>query len=400
MGHVLSAPISSKMLTRESKWGIRVGTCEMQGYRINMEDQMSVRLGLSERHPTHCFAGVFDGHAGTKASEYLRDNLVQKVSELKDPSDPEQLKQCVLEVDANFLSSSSLDNKEHGSTCIFAVFWPNHDLSETDEAKKSWNVLVSNVGDSRAMILRANGTCVSLSKDHKPEDPVEEARIIRAGGTQRDNRVDGQLAMSRAIGDYQYKSNPNLDVLDQKVIPLAVVERETIFPGDKLFVCCDGIVEHMENEDACRVISQELSSLEDSKNFDPASIIPTVFEESLRTGSKDNMSGILINFGTADFPSDAKASEYVPGPFNPYSHDETFFNAYKDDALKHGVPADQWLKLAQAVQVTTPVAESPFASIPGLPNMTPAKFQALLPYLLNSGQLQVVNGDDDEEDLA
>ena len=136
------------------------------------------------------------------------------------------------------------------------------------------------------MILRKDGTCVSLSKDHKPEDPLEEARIIRAGGTQRDNRVDGQLAMSRAIGDYQYKANPNLEVLDQKVIPLAVIERETIYAGDKLFVCCDGIVEHMENEDACRVISQELSALEDSTNFDPAAIIPTVFEEALRTGSK------------------------------------------------------------------------------------------------------------------
>ena len=169
MGNVLPGPVASKMIRRESKWGIRVGSAEMQGYRINMEDQMSIRLGLSESHPNHCFAGVFDGHAGTKAAEYLRDNLVQKVSELKDPTDPEQLKECVMRVDAAFISSSDPEIKDHGSTCIFAVFWPNHDMSEMDEKKKSWSVRISSVGDSRAMILRADGSCVSLSKDHKPQ---------------------------------------------------------------------------------------------------------------------------------------------------------------------------------------------------------------------------------------
>lgn len=298
-----------------------------------------------------------------------------------------------------FLRDSTLENKEHGSTCIFAVFWPNHDISETDESKKSWSVLVSNVGDSRAMILRKDGTCVSLSRDHKPEDPVEEARIIRAGGTQSQNRVDGQLAMSRAMGDFQYKANPNLAVLDQKVIPLAEIQTDTIYAGDQLFVCCDGIVEHMENEDACAVISEELKKLEGDARTNPdcAAIIPVVFEKALETGSKDNMSGILLNFGTSDYPADAKTSEYVPGPFTPYAHDKTFFNAYKDDALKHGVSPDEWLQMAQSVPAPPNVIESPFSDIPGLQNMTPQKMQALLPFLLNSGhQLVPEDGDDDE----
>jgi serine/threonine protein phosphatase PrpC len=40
------------------------------------------------------------------------------------------------------------------------------------------------------------------------------------------------------------------------VIPLAEIQTDTIYAGDQLFVCCDGIVEHMENEDACAVISE------------------------------------------------------------------------------------------------------------------------------------------------
>lgn len=348
MGNVLPGPIASKMIRRESKWGIRVGSAEMQGYRLNMEDQMSVRLGLSESHPNHCFVGVFDGHAGTKTSEYLRENLVQKVSELKDPTDPEQLKECVMNVDADFLSSSDPEVKENGSTCIFAVFWPNHDMSENDEKKKSWSVRIASVGDSRAMILRADGTCVSLSKDHKPENPEEEERIVKAGGFQQMNRVDGQLAMSRAIGDYQYKSNPNLTALEQKVIPLADIQSDTIFPGDHLFVCCDGIVERMDNSDACQIISQELETLNNPRNYDPATIIAEVFERALESGSQDNMSAILVNFGTEDFSSDSKSSEWVPGPYARHARNSTFVNAYMEDAAKHGVSNSDALAMAQA----------------------------------------------------
>lgn len=359
---------------------------------------MSVRLGLSESHPNHCFAGVFDGHAGQKASEYLSANLVNNIAELKDPTDHEQVRACVMATDAQFLSSSSLEHKEHGSTCIFSVFWPNHDISEKDESKKSWSCLVANVGDSRAMILRADGTCVSLSTDHKPEDPPEEARIGRAGGFVRDNRVDGQLAMSRAMGDWQYKANPALAVADQKVTPICDITTETIRPGDQLFICCDGIVEHMQNEDACRCLTEELGKLSDTKNFDCAELIPPVFELSLTSGSKDNMSAILINFGTEDYPDDVQKSQFMPGPFAPYAHDETFFNAYRDDALKHGVAAEEWLAMAQQVVATRQLPASPFSDIPGLQGMTPQKLQAMLPYLLGTGQIQLVNGEDGEEE--
>ena len=42
-------------------------------------------------------------------------------------------------------------------------------------------MISANVGDSRAILSRA-GTAIDLTKDHKPNDPVERARIESLGG--------------------------------------------------------------------------------------------------------------------------------------------------------------------------------------------------------------------------
>ena len=44
-----------------------------------------------------------------------------------------------------------------------------------------------------------------MSRDHKPEDEDEYARIEAAGGAVHDGRVQGNLNLSRALGDWSYK---------------------------------------------------------------------------------------------------------------------------------------------------------------------------------------------------
>ena len=66
-------------------------------------------------------------------------------------------------------------------------------------------IFCANTGDSRAILGR--GTSVfDLSDDHKPENEDEAIRIIEAGGSIEDNRVNGKLSLSRAIGDLAYKT--------------------------------------------------------------------------------------------------------------------------------------------------------------------------------------------------
>lgn len=63
-----------------------------------------------------------------------------------------------------------------------------------------------NVGDSRA-IACVNGVVDVLSVDHKPSNEGELKRIIAAGGWVEFNRVNGNLALSRALGDFIFKRN-------------------------------------------------------------------------------------------------------------------------------------------------------------------------------------------------
>lgn len=55
--------------------------------------------------------------------------------------------------------------------------------------------------------MSKNKVSIDLSIDHKPENVEERRRIYAAKGFVEDNRVNGMLALSRALGDFEYKTN-------------------------------------------------------------------------------------------------------------------------------------------------------------------------------------------------
>jgi len=65
-------------------------------------------------------------------------------------------------------------------------------------------LIVANAGDSRCVLSR-NGVAVPLSFDHKPDNQIEKNRIEKAGSTIMEGRVDGNLNLSRSLGDLKYK---------------------------------------------------------------------------------------------------------------------------------------------------------------------------------------------------
>jgi serine/threonine protein phosphatase PrpC len=76
----------------------------------------------------------------------------------------------------------------------------------------------------RILLWRDNKT-IALTKDHKPTNEAELARIRAAGGFVDWGRVDGQLALSRAIGDVAYKENKALPLEKQRVRCNLILDR-------------------------------------------------------------------------------------------------------------------------------------------------------------------------------
>src|ERR1700712_2621080 len=97
-----------------------------------------------------------------------------------------------------------------------------------------------NAGDSRS-VLGVKGRAKPLSFDHKPQNEGEKARIQAAGGFVDFGRVNGNLALSRAIGDFEFKKSADLSPEQQIVTAFPDVITHEISPDDEfLVIACDG----------------------------------------------------------------------------------------------------------------------------------------------------------------
>ena len=104
-----------------------------------------------------------------------------------------------LQTDAEFLRRAT--HIPDGSTAVCA-------LLQKAGADGATDVLVANLGDSRAALVKRGGAARPISFDHKPNRPDEEARVRAAGGQVIFAgcwRVQGDLAVSRAFGDCHLK---------------------------------------------------------------------------------------------------------------------------------------------------------------------------------------------------
>jgi serine/threonine protein phosphatase PrpC len=147
-----------------------------------------------------------------------------------------------------------------------------------------------------------------LTEDHKPELDEEKERIERAGGFVQFNRVNGELAMSRALGDFRYKLRPEIPVHEQQVIPvpdIAIHERSS---DDKVIVlACDGVWDVLQNNEAVEfltdiVYAEEGSDIEqrhkkkrkEAPEISAQEGAENLIQLALNDGSKDNISAIVV----------------------------------------------------------------------------------------------------------
>lgn len=105
--------------------------------------------------------------------------------------------EAFLVTDIEFLKKANVENLNSGTTALCAIY-----------RKTQKKLYVGWCGDSQALIARV-GNVHQIVRKHSPEDPRERKRIEDLGGVVlywgNSYRVNGQLAVSRAIGDMNHK---------------------------------------------------------------------------------------------------------------------------------------------------------------------------------------------------
>ncbi|KAF2740622.1 protein phosphatase-like protein 2c [Polyplosphaeria fusca] len=240
MGQTLSEPVVEKKSEHGDGDSLIYGVSCMQGWRISMEDAHAAVLDLQalseDGKPTPAdkrlsFFGVYDGHGGDKVAIYTGENLhkiVAKQEAFKEGDLKKALQDGFLATDRAILSDPKYEEEVSGCTASVGIISKD-------------KIYVANSGDSRS-VLGIKGRAKPLSYDHKPQNETEKARIQAAGGFVDFGRVNGNLALSRAIGDFEFKKSAELPPEHQIVTAFPDVEIHDITEDDEfLVIACDGI---------------------------------------------------------------------------------------------------------------------------------------------------------------
>jgi len=299
MGAFLEKPKTEKYNESKSGAGLRYGLSSMQGWRLEMEDAHSAIIGIPDIGETVSWFAVFDGHAGSRVSYHCSNHLldcitsndqfrdaIKKENELSEDELMEKVKSGVLkgflELDEKLRKIPEVANGEDksGTTAICVLISNNY-------------IIFSNCGDSRGVLSGDGSKPIVVTQDHKPSNPPELERIQDAGGSVMLQRVNGSLAVSRALGDFEYKNVDGKGPTEQLVSPEPeFYKKKRDHASDEFLVlACDGVWDVMTNEDICSFVSARMSVTDNLEQ-----IANEVIDTCLHKGSRDNMSIIIIAF--------------------------------------------------------------------------------------------------------
>lgn len=246
---------------------------------------------------------IFDGHGGPHISQDVSTILPPYFYKVLLDQDnvPRPTKMynkyivSVFNMIQNHLSSKVAASTSEGTTaCILLLY----------KYKEKDYITAINVGDSRAIACKQTLISQGLTKDHKPDNIVEELRIIKNGGsvTHPDSgsssvaRVDGVLAVARSLGDFdtkksiEYKPDVFHYVNDYKFV----------------IVASDGLWDVMNSDLACDFVMREIMTNIESIKLTKTTrdtvdnIAKKLANKATEMGSEDNISIIIYFFETND----------------------------------------------------------------------------------------------------
>ncbi|KAL7041952.1 hypothetical protein ACKWTF_000968 [Chironomus riparius] len=268
-------------------------------------DDFNGYFNTQDTEPTFYY-GIFDGHSGSDAATYANSHLNYNIS--VHPSYPSDIKKAMsaafLVTDIEFLKKANAENLNSGTTALCAIY-----------RKIQKKLYIGWCGDSQALIARL-GNVHQIVRKHSPEDAQERKRIEDLGGVvlywSNSYRVNGSLAVSRAIGDAMHKpfvsAEPEIAVLD--------------LDGEEDFFVmgCDGLWDSLTEDDIALTVYKRLKENPNSYSTIASELCSLAKSE----GSRDNISVIVVYLkepeliATQSWPSEiAQNKEIMADIFNP-----------------------------------------------------------------------------------
>lgn len=151
-------------------------------------------------------------------------------------------------------------------------------------------MLIANAGDCRA-VLGKRGKAVVLSNDHKPDSTSERLRIERLGGVVFDGYLNGDLSVSRAIGDWHMKG-PEGSSCPLTAEP-ELQERVLCEEDEFLILGCDGLWDVMSSQLAVTIARKQLVI-----HNDPERCSRELVREALNRKARDNLTVVVVCFSS------------------------------------------------------------------------------------------------------
>ena len=259
---------------------LSAGWARMRGRRSYNEDNVYCKFAMLDEGNEECgeiaCLGVFDGHGGPKASEYVQEHLFQNiVGSQHFPADVfKSIEDGFVQTDIRYTKMDERQRNDDGCTATAAMVIRDA-------------LYVAHVGDSRAVLgkeRRCDGenhqvTAVPLTDDHKPDRIDERERIENVGGTVIHAgtwRVSGVLAVSRSFGNR---------LLKRFVVAHPEIRQDMLNERSKcLIVASDGLWDVFSNQDAVD---------EAMKHEDAEEAARAMIQMAYDRGSYDNISCIV-----------------------------------------------------------------------------------------------------------
>ena len=274
-------------LSISASWHTVIGDRDDQEDRVTVIPDYSalgpdLPTGKGTSYERYAFFGIFDGHQGWRCSSALQHTMHLKlVQHPRFPTSPGDAVAAVsTQIDRDLCRKLAADGDQCGSTALVAVF---------DGPRNS--LMIANVGDSRCVLSR-NGRAIDLSKEHRCDREDERNRILAAGGSIVQNRVNRTLAVSRAFGDVQHKGGAVTADGGDIIIAVPEVHDEAISVRDEFMVMAtDGLWDVMQSQQVVNFVRLRLQSHRDLNR-----VAEEVTKEALRQQSVDNVSVIIVAF--------------------------------------------------------------------------------------------------------